>query len=251
MSNILDKLKGLRKRADKAISKLSAVKFSTAKLSDNTSVKWDGELSKGSVLYAVDDAGNESPVPDGAYNFDGGGSCLIKDGAVESFIAPQTAEAKDDDEPVEQAQSSDKPQADADKAAGKDAVDKGKPNAKAGGAADDKTVTAEAAAAQDDDDSVSSDDVTTAIAQALAPIIAQLQQISATLTGAVTQSAEYAKEVKKTSEMAKQAQFAIAEIGEIVKILADEPAVKEVKNSAVSPVPNSQSYLERTAHMKK
>jgi len=250
--NILDKLKGLRKRADKAISKLSAVKFSTAKLSDNTSVKWDGELSKGAVLYAVDDAGNEAPLADGAYNFDGGGSCLIKDGAVEAFVAPQTAVGEDNDEPVEQAQSSDKAQADADKAAGKDALDKGKPNAKAGATADDATVKAEEESAADpDDEPVSSDDVTTAIAQALAPIIAQLQQISATLTGAVTQGAEYAKEVKKSTEMAKQAQFAIAEIGEIVKILADEPAVKEVKNSAVSAVPNSESYLERTAHMKK
>jgi hypothetical protein len=101
------------------------------------------------------------------------------------------------------------------------------------------------------DQPVSSDDVAAAIAQALAPIIAQLQSIQDALSGAVNSTTECAKEAKAATEMSKQTQIALKEIGEVVEILADEPSVKKVEASNVNPFRDSESFLLRTAHLKK
>jgi hypothetical protein len=233
---IHEKLQAQIEKAQKLLKFGKKIKFFSAKLSDNTSVKCSGDLAKGEVLNSVDDGGNESPLPDGSYQFDGGGSVVIKNGVIDTFAAP--AESDDSDEPKQQAQAaSDKPQADADKDAAK--------------VVKEEEESADPDADPSDDDSISQDDVNTAIAQALAPIIAQLQSISATLTGAVQATAECAKVTKENTEMAKQTQIALSEIGEVVSILADEPAVKKVENSSVSPIRNSESFLERTAHLKR
>lgn len=71
----------------------------TAKLEDGTEVHFDTEaLESGSMVYTVDEEGVQTPLADGDYVLEDGGTFTVAEGSVTAYEATMSDDGEDDDD---------------------------------------------------------------------------------------------------------------------------------------------------------
>lgn len=81
---------------------LSEVKLSIATLKDGIKISYEGDyIDVGSIIYTVDEAGNEIVLADGSYETEDGFKFSIKDGKVDSVTKSNVEEMKTEEEKLQ------------------------------------------------------------------------------------------------------------------------------------------------------